>query len=59
MMRSYFLALGDMNYLIVIGVDNTNEANYRRILYPLLQKCFFFAVSVFSINRKTANDLKK
>lgn len=44
-----FLALVDM---IVIIVDDMIEANYRIILYPLLQKPFFFAVFVFSINRK-------
>ena len=45
-----------MNYLIGISVDNTIEANYRIILYTLLQKNFLFAVFVFNINRKTAND---
>ena len=47
-----FLALVDMNYLIVIIVDDMIEANYRIIVYPLLQKPFFFAVFVFNINRK-------
>ena len=41
-----------MNYLMVISVDNTIEGNYRTILYPFLQKLFFFAVFVFNINRK-------
>ena len=49
-----------MNYLIVVSVDNAIEANYRIILYALLQKLFLFAVFVFSMNRKTTNDsLKK
>ena len=59
-MRDYFLALVDMNYLIFIrSVDNTIEANYRIMLYYFLQKLFFFAVFIFSINRKTTNDFKK
>ena len=37
-----FLALVDVNYLIVISVDNTMEANY-------------FVVFVISINRKKNN----
>ena len=41
-----FLALVDMNYLIVISVDNTMEANY-------------FVVFVFSINRKKTTGFKK
>ena len=52
----FFLALVDMNYLIAISVVNTIEANYRIILYTLLQKLFLFAVFVFNINRKTRND---
>ena len=61
MMGSYFLVLKDMNYLIVKSVDNTIEANYKIILYTLLQKLFSFAVFVFNSNRKTTNDsfLKK
>ena len=41
-----FLALVDMDYFIVISVDNTMGANY-------------FVVFVFRINRKEAIDFKK
>ena len=35
------------------------EVNYRIILYLFIQKLFFFAVFIFSINRKTTNDFLK
>ena len=41
-----FLALVEMNYLTVISVDNTIEANYRIILY---------SPSSFSISTKKSN----
>ena len=54
--KLFFSVSRYVNYLIGISVDNTIEANYRIILYTLLQKNFLFAVFVFDINRKTAND---
>ena len=48
-----------MNYLIAISMKNAIEANYRIILYTLLQKLFLFGVFVFNIDRKTTNDSLK
>ena len=42
-----------MNYLIVIIVDNANEANYRIMLYTESAISAFSADFIFNINRKT------
>ena len=48
-----------MNYLIVISVDNTIEANYRiMLLKNNYRSVSLFADFVFNINRKTTNFLK-
>ena len=56
MMRSYFLTLVDMNYLIIISVDSTIKANCRMLCF-LLQKRLFLLLS-FSIFKKNKWFLK-